>query len=105
LHQALLSHAKIGEGRRYRDWWPIFLDPPQADPARTRWLRREFLADRSLSLVEWSGERTPHVDAYLQAWQACPRGVREFASSSGKPLVRIHEYFVPADGNCDPAPP
>ena len=109
LHQGLLSLARRGERTRYQDWWAIFVDPPDADPPRTEYLRTAFLADRRFALVEWIGDATlagnDHAEAYLAAWQACLRDTREFTGSGGTPIVRVREYFVPAEGTCEAGAP
>jgi hypothetical protein len=106
LHQALLALSSPTARERYRDWWPIFVDPPDADLPRTKYLQREFLEGRGLALVEWDARAMPdtasHVDAYLAAWGACPGAVREFSSGQGAPLVRVRHFRVPAEGRCPP---
>ncbi len=62
IHQAIVSLAPEDQRPRYRDWWPIFMQPPGIEALRDRWLLEEKLARKTLLFVVHARDKANFAD-------------------------------------------
>lgn len=95
LHQSLASLAQVKRRSTYSNWWAIFSDLPETDLPRTHWLKREFLSDRTVAIVEWihpDFPQLPGTEAHLAYWGACELQKTNIIGSNHVPLVSIRIF-------------
>jgi len=95
IHQALVSLAPKHRRARYKDWWPVFMQPPGIDARRDQGLLKETLTGRTLLFVTHArskanfGEAVANFPDYLAYWGLGADPERVIRGTDGEPLFVV----------------